>query len=78
VSDSLEEEICKTESIWYLETETDEAQDTFCNNVKAIVVSNHGLELACQGYLVPDVVLQTLHPIGPQNHPEFKCPESSR
>jgi hypothetical protein len=49
----------------YLETETDETQGTFCEKMKATVFSNKGLELACQGYLVPDVVLQTLDPIGP-------------
>jgi hypothetical protein len=33
--------------------------------MKAIVFSNKGLELACQRNLVPDVLLQTLDPIGP-------------
>ena len=54
-----------TENIWYLETETDETQGTFCNKMEAIFFSNKGLELSCQVYLVPDVVLQTLDPIGP-------------
>ena len=56
----------------YLETKTDETQDTFCDNMKAIVFSNQGLELACQCYLVPDIALQTLDSIGPQDHPEFQ------
>ena len=61
----LKKTLYKTENMWYLETETDETQGVFCNNMKAVVFSNKGLELASQGYLVPDVVLQTLDPIGP-------------
>jgi hypothetical protein len=33
--------------------------------MKAIVFSNKGFELACQGNLMPDVLLQTLDPVGP-------------
>jgi hypothetical protein len=65
VSVILKKKIYKTEDMWYLEAETNETQGIFCDNVKPIVFSNEGLELACQGYLVPDVVLQTLDSIGP-------------
>jgi hypothetical protein len=61
----LKKTIYKTENMRHLETETDETQGTFCDNMKATVFSNKVLELACQGNMVPDVLLQALDPIGP-------------
>jgi hypothetical protein len=44
---------------FYTETEADEAENSFCNDVKPVVISNQSLELSCQCHLASDVVLQT-------------------
>jgi hypothetical protein len=61
----------------YLEAKADETHAYFCNHLKAAVSSQEGLELLCQTHLPPDVLLQSLDPVQPQNHPQLKGPEST-
>jgi hypothetical protein len=73
---------CENESLYHcdsfnLETEADETQSIFCDNMETVVIANQRLELSCQHHLVPDVVLQALYTIRPQYHPQLQGAEAT-
>jgi hypothetical protein len=65
----------KQKEILYLETKADETHAYFCNYFKAAVSSQKALEILCQTHLQPDVLLEPLYPVQPQNHPQLKGAE---